>query len=689
MAAVAGRRAPDGEADEIDGEEATAADHVGDPECERGRGERGDRSEGTDRVRQAREHPGCERAERDADHEAETQLLDHEQEQVVDAVVVWLFDPRDQAERERDRHRVVSSRLGLERACEPATDVREAKRREDGRGVGGRDDGPEQHGLQPREVEESVRGHPRQHRADDDADRAQQGGRYGDLAQAAPRGLQAALVEDQRQSDDADLACELCVVELDPARSVRPEDHPDRQKRRQNRQPSSRSPERDDNAARQDAADEQKQKALVHASIFPVWEQSDPLGVLARSESAPADSDLCSWKRSNRRRVEHFRDGDSTAHAQDRAALGDRAGGRPARLRLLLRAAQAHGHPSLDHAGRGERGIGRRLGARPAPAGDARRARADVRQVRAAALDPARCRPAGHRRRAARASGRRLSVPVRTGARGRRGRARPDARAGVHRVRRDADRGRLDRPGASGGPPERRPGRRQGAAPERAESDRERPRPPLPGCPPDQGACPRARLHRRQRPRRRVRALHPPGARLQARGAARRHVQAQLRRFGRRRRPEGLLGLLRVADADARVSRRRAARRPGARGDAHRSPPRAGVPGHRHLDGDDLPARLLPRRSASGERARARRRPDRPRRLRPRRQAHRGGHGAADPALHRRGHRERRRAAAPSRRARRPLSEGAGGRVLDRAARAVLPLLRGEPRRHRPDPGDP
>ena len=156
-------------------------------------------------------------------------------------------------------------------------------------------------------------------------------------------------------------------------------------------------------------------------------------------------------------------------------------------------------------------------------------------------------------------------VPVRAGARGRRKRARPDARAGVHRVRRDADRSRVDRPGAPGGAPERRPGGRQGAAAERADSDRERPCPPLPGRPPDQGARPRARLHRRQRPRRRVRALHPPGARLQARGAARRHVQAQLRGHGRRRRAQGLLGLLRRADADARVPRGRAARRSGAR----------------------------------------------------------------------------------------------------------------------------
>src|SRR5438132_546495 len=50
---------------------------------------------------------------------------------------------------------------------------------------------------------------------------------------------------------------------------------------------------------------------------------------------------------------------------------------------------------------------------------------------------------------------------------------------------------------------------------------------------------------------------------------------------------------------------------------------------------------------------------------------------------------ERRRAAAPSRGPRRPLPEGAGGGVPGRAARALLPVLRGESRRDRPAPGDP
>ena len=70
-------------------------------------------------------------------------------------------------------------------------------------------------------------------------------------------------------------------------------------------------------------------------------------------------------------------------------------------------------------------------------------------------------------------------------------------------------------------------------------------------------------------------------------------------------------------------------------------------------------------------------------------QAHRPGHGEADAALHRRRHRERRRAAAPARRARRALPEGARGGVHGRAARPLLPLLRPHARRDRSDPGHP
>ena len=57
LAPVARRRAADREADEVDGEEAAAADHVGGAERERRRGDRRDGRERADRLRDARERP--------------------------------------------------------------------------------------------------------------------------------------------------------------------------------------------------------------------------------------------------------------------------------------------------------------------------------------------------------------------------------------------------------------------------------------------------------------------------------------------------------------------------------------------------------------------------------------------------------------------------------------------------------
>jgi hypothetical protein len=109
--------------------------------------------------------------------------------------------------------------------------VRVAQRREHGGGVGRRDDGTEQHGLEPREVEEPVRGRAGEDRGDDDADRAQQRRGDGNLAQPAPRGREAALVQDRNEADHADLARELRVVELDAAEAVRAEQHAEREER--------------------------------------------------------------------------------------------------------------------------------------------------------------------------------------------------------------------------------------------------------------------------------------------------------------------------------------------------------------------------------------------------------------------------------------------------------------------------
>ena len=185
-------------------------------------------------------------------------------------------------------------------------------------------------------------------------------------------------------------------------------------------------------------------------------------------------------------------------------------------------------------------------------------------------------------------------------------RARAADRAAVPRVRRSAARGRVDRPGAPGRAPERPSGRRQGAAPGRPAPDRGRPRPAVPGREDREGTRPRARLHRHERNRRRVRALHPPGARLPARGRGTPNFPPKLRRPSPCPGPEGLLDVLAHTGPDARVPggdavRRHRRDRLHARGAA---PPR--LSDDRGVDDDDLPARVLPRRPASGEHPRPR-----------------------------------------------------------------------------------
>ena len=150
------RRVAEHQADDEDGEEAAALDDVGGAEGDRRRRERRDGREGFDGVREALEHRGCCRADHEARHEAEPELLD-EGEGEADGAVIRLRQPFDESDRQRDRHRVVRPRLGLQDAGETAAQRGEAERREDGGGVGRADDGAEQERLRRREVEEEVR----------------------------------------------------------------------------------------------------------------------------------------------------------------------------------------------------------------------------------------------------------------------------------------------------------------------------------------------------------------------------------------------------------------------------------------------------------------------------------------------------------------------------------------------------
>ena len=583
LAAVARRRAADCEADEIDREEAAAPDHVRNTERERAGGHGRHGREGADRVGEPPEDPDRERprarrrravpARSAGRSRSERSSIPYESGRSIQAIRPSVNAmpvgslPPDSAS---------SVRASVRRMCVARSVAKTAAA-----SVGG-DDRAEQHGLEPGEVEEPVRRDAREERADEDADRAQQRRRHDDLPQAPPRGLQPALVEDQRQPDHPDPACELRVVELDPAGPFRAEQHPEREERRRGR-------------------------AI----------RSAPLR--ARARCSPPGPDRSAGARRLRPRFYLAVVGVAAA-AWNTSGMATRPRTRKiSRLSEIAQVAVRHGfgyfferHKLTDllpWTSRDE--VDPARSPRPGRSEAGTCARCSTSSGLRSSSSASCCRPVPTScRRTSSFELRSLQDDVRPFPfaqirAGDRGRPRADARAGVPSLRRAADRRRLDRPGASRDAPERRRGRGQGAAPERPAPDRVRPRAALPGRAHDQGARPRARLHRRAGARRRVRPLDPAGARLQARGAPRRDLPPQLRRLGARRRAEGLLGLLDRPDADPRVPGRRPARRPRLRRDVPGGAARARVPGHADVDGDDLRARLLPRRPASGERARA------------------------------------------------------------------------------------
>jgi hypothetical protein len=139
--------------------------------------------------------------------------------------------------------------------------------RKHGRRVRRGDDGAEEHRLQPGEIEQVVGGDTGKEGADDDADGRQEHRRDGDAAQSPPGRREPALVEDRGKRDDPDRPRELGVVEVDPARPIRAEQHPERQEREQRRHPDTRGAEGHENAPGQDRPGQKERRALVHAPI--------------------------------------------------------------------------------------------------------------------------------------------------------------------------------------------------------------------------------------------------------------------------------------------------------------------------------------------------------------------------------------------------------------------------------------
>jgi hypothetical protein len=160
--------------------------------------------------------------------------------------------------RSRIEKRVSAARLRLQGPRQAPPNVGEAKRREHRGGIGGGDNRSKEHRLQPRQIKQGISRQAGQYGRDDDPDRGKQCCRNGDLTQAPPRRREPALEQDRSKRDHTHLPRQVGIVEGNPARALRSEQHPEAEEDDKRRNAGARGAERNDDARRQHAADDQK-----------------------------------------------------------------------------------------------------------------------------------------------------------------------------------------------------------------------------------------------------------------------------------------------------------------------------------------------------------------------------------------------------------------------------------------------
>ncbi len=229
------------------------------------RRERRDRIQARRVEPQAPERRDRERADRQARDRAEAHLA-HEQEPEVEHAVGRVLQPLDEADDEEHGDGVVEARLALEREREPPPQRGALQQGEHRRAVGRGEDRAEEQPLERREVEQERGGEARDRRGDGGADDGEPERRTEHRAQLLPAGRQTALEEDHREPEHADEARGVVVVEVQAADPVAAGRHPDREQDHERGQPDAPGEQRRQDAGGEQAAAEQDETGLAHAT---------------------------------------------------------------------------------------------------------------------------------------------------------------------------------------------------------------------------------------------------------------------------------------------------------------------------------------------------------------------------------------------------------------------------------------
>ena len=246
------------QAAQVDGQDAAATDGVGAGENHQAAADHQQRVQAVSQL-QAVDDLQQQPAAAEAEHRADGEIADQVQAQLPADALAGAGENLDQGHGKKHRHRVVAAGLDLQGGGDPLIEAAATEQAEHRGGVGGANDGADQHAFQQAQVEQPGRGKAGQPGGHQHAEGGQRQRGPQRHAEALDPRAHATIQQDDRQRQVADQIRRGVVAELDAAGAVVAGQHADCEKHHQNRNAEARTEGADQNAdGHQQRADQEQ-----------------------------------------------------------------------------------------------------------------------------------------------------------------------------------------------------------------------------------------------------------------------------------------------------------------------------------------------------------------------------------------------------------------------------------------------
>ena len=270
---------------EIDGEEPARVQHGRGAVRRHAQREHRQRVETRGRQRDAPHPPRAHPAHGQPDDAARGELEDEQTGELPPGPAMGAGEGDD----EDHDGRVVEAGLRLQQAADPGRQRHPAQHREDGRRVGRRQHGADEHRVSPVDVEQHVgRAAGDEHR-DRRADRRERRGGRHHGTDLLPRGGQAAFGEDHDEGGEAERLRHFLVVEVQPERILTQQQAEPEVEQQRGQPAADREPHRGDGDQQHDGADQEQQVELMDRHVPLLPPSGSPSFPMAGVSSEPED----------------------------------------------------------------------------------------------------------------------------------------------------------------------------------------------------------------------------------------------------------------------------------------------------------------------------------------------------------------------------------------------------------------